>query len=76
MEAAKKARDFERHDTRAEAAKALAQLEENGMQVNQISAEETQRMRERAQPAIQQVVDTVGQPLFDQVQAELAKAAN
>jgi TRAP-type C4-dicarboxylate transport system substrate-binding protein len=73
LDAAKKARDFERQDTRAEAAKALAQLEENGMQVNQISAEEMQRMRERAQPAIQQVVDTVGQPLFDQVQAELAK---
>jgi hypothetical protein len=30
-------------------------------------------MRERAQPAIQQVINTVGQPLFDQVQAELAK---
>jgi hypothetical protein len=43
------------------------------MQVNQISSDEVQRMRERAQPAIQQVINTVGQPLFDQVQAELAK---
>jgi TRAP-type C4-dicarboxylate transport system substrate-binding protein len=73
MDAAIKARDFERQDTRAEAAKALAQLKDNGMQVNQISADEVQRMREQAQPAIQQVIDTVGQPLFDQVQAELAK---
>jgi tripartite ATP-independent transporter DctP family solute receptor len=76
MDAAKKARDFERQDTRAEAAKALAQLKENGMQVNQISDDEVQRMRERAKPAIQQVIDTVGQPLFDQVQAELARIAN
>jgi tripartite ATP-independent transporter DctP family solute receptor len=73
MDAAIKARDFERQDTRAEAAKALAQLKDNGMQVNQISSDEVQRMRERAQPAIQQVINTVGQPLFDQVQAELAK---
>lgn len=74
MAAAKKARDFERQDTREEAAKALAQLKANGMQVNEISPDEVQRMREIAQPAIQQVIDTVGQPLFDSVQAELAKA--
>ncbi|MBU3057483.1 TRAP transporter substrate-binding protein [Pseudomonas indica] len=74
MEAAKKARDFERQDTREEAAKALAQLKEKGMQVNEISAEEVQRMREQAQPAIQKVIDTVGQELFQQVQAELEKA--
>src|SRR3990167_11540568 len=46
MKAGKKPRDFGRPDTPAGAAKALAQLEENGMQVNQISAEEMQRMRE------------------------------
>lgn len=76
LDAAKKARDFERQDTRAEAAKALAELKEKGMQVNEISAEEVQRMREQAKPAIQQVIDTVGQPLFDQVQAELDKAGS
>ncbi|WP_443190605.1 TRAP transporter substrate-binding protein [Pseudomonas indica] len=74
MDAAKKARDFERQDTREEAAKALAQLKEKGMQVNEIGAEEVQRMREQAQPAIQKVIDTVGQELFQQVQAELEKA--
>ena len=74
MEAAKKARDFERKDTREEAAKALAQLKEKGMQVNEISAEEVQRMREQAQPAIQKVIDNVGAELFQQVQAELEKA--
>ncbi|TWI55035.1 tripartite ATP-independent transporter DctP family solute receptor [Pseudomonas duriflava] len=74
MEAAKKARDAERLDTREEGKKALAQLKENGMQVNEVPAEEVQRMREKAQPAIQSVIDTVGKPLFDQVQAEIAKA--
>jgi tripartite ATP-independent transporter DctP family solute receptor len=75
LDAAKKARDFERQDTRAEASKALAQLQANGMQVNQISAEEIQRMRDKAQPALQQVVDTVGPELFEQVQVEVQKAA-
>ncbi|SNS97408.1 TRAP transporter substrate-binding protein [Pseudomonas segetis] len=75
MQAAVKARDFERKDTREEAAKALAQLKENGMQINEISPAEVERMREKAQPAIQQVTDTVGQQLFDQVQAEVKKAA-
>ncbi|WP_417662805.1 TRAP transporter substrate-binding protein [Pseudomonas sp.] len=75
MQAAVKARDFERQDTREEAAKALAQLKENGMQINEISPAEVERMREKAQPAIQQVTDTVGQQLFDQVQAEVKKAA-
>ncbi|ERI49729.1 ABC transporter substrate-binding protein [Pseudomonas sp. EGD-AK9] len=75
MEAAQKARDFERQDTRAEAVRALAELKDKGMQINEVDAAEVQRMREQAAPAIQKVVDTVGQQLFDQVQAEAAKAA-
>jgi tripartite ATP-independent transporter DctP family solute receptor len=75
LEAAQKARDFERQDTRAEAARALAELKDKGMQINEVEAAEVQRMREQAAPAIQKVVDTVGQQLFDQVQAEAEKAA-
>ncbi|PKM32457.1 MAG: ABC transporter substrate-binding protein [Gammaproteobacteria bacterium HGW-Gammaproteobacteria-12] len=75
LEAAKKARDFERQDTREEAARALAELKDKGMQINEVEAAEVQRMREQAAPAIQKVVDTVGQQLFDQVQAEAEKAA-
>src|SRR5690606_9151681 len=74
MDAAKKSRDFEREDTRAEAREALAQIEGQGMQVNKVSAEEVQRMREQAKPAIQSVIDRVGEPLFNAVQAEIAKA--
>ena len=74
MDAAKKARDSEREDTRAEAREALAKIKEHGMQVNKVSPEEIQRMREQAKPAIQTVVDTVGEPLFNEVQAEIEKA--
>ncbi len=74
MRTARKARDAERLDTRAEGEKALEELKAHGMQINQVSAEETQRMREKAQPAIQSVIDNVGKPLFDQVQAEIQKA--
>ena len=74
MDAAKKARDSEREDTRAEAREALAKIKEHGMQVNNVSPEEIQRMREQAKPAIQTVVDTVGEPLFNEVQAEIEKA--
>ena len=75
MEAAKKARDFERQDTREEAARALAELKDKGMQINEVDPAEVQRMREQAAPAIQKVVDTVGQQLFDQVRAEAERAA-
>jgi tripartite ATP-independent transporter DctP family solute receptor len=75
LEAAQKARDFERQDTREEAARALAQLKDKGMQINEVAPAEVQRMREQAAPAIAKVVDTVGQQLFDQVQAEVGKAA-
>ncbi|MFK4072298.1 TRAP transporter substrate-binding protein [Ectopseudomonas khazarica] len=75
LEAAQKARDFERQDTREEAARALAQLKDKGMQINEVAPAEVQRMREQAAPAIAKVVDTVGQQLFDQVQAEVDKAA-
>ncbi|TLX56796.1 TRAP transporter substrate-binding protein [Stutzerimonas nosocomialis] len=74
MQAAVKARDAEREDTRAEAREALAAIREHGMQINEVTPEEVARMREKAKPAIQTVIDTVGQPLFDQVQAEIAKA--
>ena len=75
MDAAEKARDAEREDTRREASQALAALKERGMQINEVSPDEIQRMREQAQPAIQTVIDAVGQDLFDQVQAEVEKAA-
>ncbi|WP_417777613.1 TRAP transporter substrate-binding protein [Stutzerimonas xanthomarina] len=72
--AAETARDSEREDTRAEAREALAKIKEHGMEVNKVSPEEIQRMREQAKPAIQTVIDTVGEPLFNEVQAAIEKA--
>lgn len=74
MKAAKTARDSEREDTRTEAREALAKIKEHGMEVNKVSPEEIQRMREQAKPAIQTVIDTVGEPLFNEVQAAIEKA--
>jgi len=74
MKAAQTARDFEREDTRAEAREALAKIKEQGMEVNKVSPEEIQRMREKAKPAIQTVIDTVGEPLFNEVQAAIEQA--
>ena len=74
MKAAKTARDSEREDTRAEAREALAKIKQQGMEVNKVSPEEIQRMREQAKPAIQTVIDTVGEPLFNEVQAAIQKA--
>ncbi|MBS7780476.1 TRAP transporter substrate-binding protein [Acidovorax sp. CCYZU-2555] len=73
MDAAKKARDFERKDTREEAAKALADLKTKGMQVNELSAAEAGRMREKLTQVNASVASTVGNDLWKQTQDELAK---
>lgn len=73
MDAAKKARDFERKDTRDEAAKALADLKTKGMQVNELSAAEAGRMRDKLTQVNASVATTVGMDLWKQTQDELAK---
>ncbi|GAB4064474.1 TRAP transporter substrate-binding protein [Ancylobacter sonchi] len=74
IEAAIASRDFERTDTRAEATKALDQLKADGMDVTVMPAEEVAKLREKAAPVTKTVIDNVGQPLWDEVQAELKKA--
>jgi len=73
MDAAKKARDFERKDTREEAAKALADLKTKGMQVNELSATEAGRMRDKLTQVNASVASAVGNDLWKQTQDELAK---
>ncbi len=73
MDAAKKARDFERKDTRDEAAKALADLKTKGMQVNELSASEAGRMRDKLTQVNASVATTVGMELWKQTQDELVK---
>jgi tripartite ATP-independent transporter DctP family solute receptor len=73
LDAAKASRDFERKDTRDEAAKALAELKAKGMEVNELPAAEAARMRERLAPINAGIAANVGQALWDETQAELAR---
>lgn len=73
MDAAVKSRDFERKDTREEAAKALAELKTKGMQVNELPPAETARMRDKLSAINTSIASNVGQGLWDETQAELKK---
>jgi TRAP-type C4-dicarboxylate transport system substrate-binding protein len=68
-----KSRDFERKDTRDEAAKALADLKAKGMQINELSPAEAGRMRDKLTKVNATVSVSVGQDLWNDTQAELTK---
>ena len=74
MDAAKKSRDFERKDTRDEAAKALADLKGKGMQINELSPAEAARMRDKLTRVNASIAQNVGMDLWNETQAALAKA--
>lgn len=73
QDAALKSRDYERKDTRDEAAKALADLKAKGMQINELPAAEAARMREKLGAINSSIAANVGQDLWNETQAELAK---
>jgi TRAP-type C4-dicarboxylate transport system substrate-binding protein len=73
MTAAKKSRDFERQDTRAEASKALDDLKAKGMLVNVLSPAETTRMRDKLTRINAGIAANVGMDLWQQTQAELSR---
>jgi tripartite ATP-independent transporter DctP family solute receptor len=73
MQAAKKSRDFERKDTRDEAAKALAELKAKGMQVNELSPAEANRMRDKLTKVNAGIATNVGMDLWQQAQTQLAQ---
>ncbi|MBS0403550.1 MAG: TRAP transporter substrate-binding protein [Proteobacteria bacterium] len=73
QDAAVKSRAFERQDTREEAAKALADLKQKGMAVNELPAAEATRMREKLTSVHAAVAGSVGQDLWKQTQDELGK---
>jgi TRAP-type transport system periplasmic protein len=72
MDAAKASRDFERKDTRAEGEKALTELKAKGMQINEVSAPEAARMRERLAKINGEISANVGEELWKETQAALA----
>jgi tripartite ATP-independent transporter DctP family solute receptor len=73
MDAAKKSRDFERADTRAEAAKALGDLKAKGMQINELSPVEASRMRDKLTRVNASIAANVGMDLWNETRAELDK---
>lgn len=73
LDAARVSRDFERKDTREEGAKALADLKAKGMQVNELSATEIARMRDKLTHINAAVATNVGIDLWKEAQAELSK---
>jgi tripartite ATP-independent transporter DctP family solute receptor len=73
-DAAKVSRDFERKDTRAEADKALAELKAKGMTINQLSPAEANRMRDKLTAVNASISTNVGEDLWKETQAAVAKA--
>ncbi len=73
MDAARASRDFERKDTRAEAAKAVAELKAKGMQVNEVAPAEVARMREKLTRVNAGIATQVGMELWNDTRAELVK---
>lgn len=73
LDAARASRDFERKDTREEAAKALADLKAKGMQVNELPAPEAARMRDKLTKVNASIGASVGMDLWNETQAALAK---
>lgn len=70
-DSALEARTYQRQVARAQSESAKKMMAEHGMQINEVSDAEHERMRERVQPVWKMFIPDVGQDLFDQVQAEL-----
>ena len=73
MDAATKSRDFERKDTREEAARSLGELKAKGMVVNELTPAETARMRDKLIRINASVASSVGMDLWRETQEELAR---
>jgi tripartite ATP-independent transporter DctP family solute receptor len=73
LDAAKASRDFERKDTRAEAAKAQADLKAKGMAINELSPQEIGRMRDKLTRVNALISTNVGMDLWTETQGALIK---
>jgi len=73
QEAAVASRDFERKDSRDASSQSIAYLKEKGMQINELSAAELDRMREMVKPAFDKYAADGGGPLLTELQGEIKK---
>jgi TRAP-type C4-dicarboxylate transport system substrate-binding protein len=76
MDATMASRDFERKNMREVAGKALAELKAKGMQVNELPASESARMRVKLAQVNAGIAAGVGQELRNQTQAAPAALRN
>ena len=72
-DAAVASRDFERKDNRETSAKALDDLKKAGMDIAVLPDTEIAKFREMSKSVADGVIASVGQSLWDEVQAEIAK---
>ena len=73
QDAANASREFERKDTREEAAKALGDLKGKGMQINELPTAEAARMREKLTRVNASIAANVGMELWQDAQGQLTK---
>jgi tripartite ATP-independent transporter DctP family solute receptor len=71
--AAAETRSYQRQVSRDLNEKELGKLKASGMQVNELSPQEIARIREKLQPVIAKYTPQVGEPLVNELNAELAK---
>ena len=71
--AAAETKVYQRQVSRELNEKELGRLKASGMQINELSPQEIARIREKLQPIIVKYVPQVGEPLVNEVNAELAK---
>ena len=74
QDAAAEARDYQRALSREQADKALAEIKGEGMQVVELSAEETAKFREKAKPVADKFAKEADPALVQQLYAEIEKA--
>jgi tripartite ATP-independent transporter DctP family solute receptor len=73
QDAANTSRDYERKDTRDEAAKAMGDLKAKGMEINELSPAEATRMRDKLTKVYASIGADIGMDLWNETQAELKK---
>ena len=71
-DAAEEAKKVQREITQAKEAQAIEGLKKS-MQVNEVSAAEMARLREKVKPVVDKFSREVGEPVYQQVTAELAR---
>lgn len=73
QDAAQETAVYQRKVARDEAAKSLDELRKRGMTVHELPPAEIAKMRERAQPVVAKFTKEIGEPLLQEVRAQVEK---